>query len=88
MTVVARPVPFLRRFAAAVVSALSVALIALAAVSVLFFGGSTATLGQLINFFLGSTLIAAAALAVLALVGSYRTWYLRLIGGKQGEFFA
>ena len=81
MTVAARPVPFLRRFAAAVVSALSVALIALAAVSVLFFGGSAATLGQLINFFLGSTLIAAAALAVFALIGSYRTWYLCLIGG-------
>jgi len=39
-------VPLLRRFTSAVVSALSVSLIALAAVSLLFFGGNPATLAH------------------------------------------
>ena len=74
-------VPLLRRFTGAVVSALSVSLIALAAVSLLFFGGNPATLGQLFDFFVGSTLVVFALLAVFAIVGLYRYWYLRLIGG-------
>ena len=74
-------VPLLRRFTGAVVSALSVSLIALAAVSLLFFGGNPATLGQLFDFFVGSTLVVFALLAVFAIVGLYRHWYLRLIGG-------
>ena len=74
-------VPLLRRFTGAVVSALSVSLIALAAVSLLFFGGNPATLGQLFDFFVGSTLVVFALLAVFAIVGLYRRWYLRLIGG-------
>ena len=73
--------PLLRRFTGAVVSALSVSLIALAAVSLLFFGGNPATLGQLFDFFVGSTLVVFALLAVFAIVGLYRHWYLRLIGG-------
>ena len=74
-------VPLLRRFTGAVVSALSVSLIALAAVSLLFFGGNPATLGQLFDFFVGSTLVVFVLLAVFALVGLYRYWYLRFIGG-------
>ena len=81
MTVETASVPFLRRFTGAVVSALAVSLIAVGAVSLLFFGGSIATLGQVFDFFLGSTLILFVALAVFALVGFYRYWYLRLIGG-------
>lgn len=81
MTVSSAHVPFLRRFTGAVVSALAVSLIALAGVSLLFFGGNVATLGQVFDFFLGSTLIVFVALAVFALVGFYRYWYLRLIGG-------
>lgn len=73
--------PLLRRFTGAVVSALSVSLIALAAVSLLFFGGNPTTLGQLFDFFVGSTLVVFALLAVFAIVGLYRHWYLRLIGG-------
>ena len=73
--------PLLRRFTGAVVSALSVSLIALAAVSLLFFGGNPATLGQLFDFFVGSTLVVFALLAVFTIVGLYRHWYLRLIGG-------
>ncbi|MEC5169022.1 dimethylargininase [Glaciihabitans sp. GrIS 2.15] len=74
-------VPLLRRFTSAVVSALSVSLIALAAVSLLFFGGNPATLGQLFDFFVGSTLVVFVLLAAFALIGIYRFWYLRLIGG-------
>jgi len=74
-------IPFLHRFTAAVVSALSVALIALAAVSLLFFGGNPGALGQLFDLFVGSTLVVFALLAILALVGIYRYWYLRVIGG-------
>ena len=73
--------PLLRRFTSAVVSALSVSLIALAAVSLLFFGGNPATLGQLFDFFVGSTLVVFVLLAAFALIGIYRYWYLRLIGG-------
>jgi len=74
-------VPLLRRFTSAVVSALSVSLIALAAVSLLFFGGNPATLGQLFDFFVGSTLAVFVLLAAFALIGLYRYWYLRLICG-------
>ena len=74
-------VSFLRRFTGAVVSALIVSLIAIAAVSLLFFRGDVATLGQVFNFFLGSTLIVFVVLTVFALVGIYRYRYLRLIGG-------
>ena len=74
-------IPLLHRFTAAVVSALSVALIALAAVSLLFFGGNPGALGQLFDLFVGSTLVVFALLAILALVGIYRYWYLRVIGG-------
>ena len=74
-------VSFLRRFTGAVVSALIVSLIAIAAVSLLFFRGDVATLGQIFNFFLGSTLIVFVVLTVFALVGIYRYRYLRLIGG-------
>jgi dimethylargininase len=81
MTVSSVRVPFLRRFTGAVVSALAVSLIALAAVSLLFFAGNPATLAQLFDFFLGSTLVAFVALTVFALIGIYRYWYLRLVGG-------
>jgi dimethylargininase len=81
MTVSSIRVPFLRRFTGAVVSALAVSLIALAAVSLLFFGGNPATLAQLFDFFLGSTLIVFVALTVFALIGIYRYWYLGLVGG-------
>ena len=74
-------VPSLRRFTGAVVSGLSVSLIALAAVSLLFFGGNPATLGQLFDFFVGSSLMVFVLLAVFALVGLYRYWYLSLVGG-------
>jgi dimethylargininase len=73
--------PFLRRFTGAVVSALAVSLIALATVSLLFFGRNLAILSQIFDFFLGSTLVVFVVLTVFALVGFYRYWYLRLIGG-------
>jgi dimethylargininase len=53
----------------------------LAAVSLLFFAGNPATLAQLFDFFLGSTLVAFVVLTVFALIGIYRYWYLRLVGG-------
>ncbi|MCU1584923.1 MAG: N(G),N(G)-dimethylarginine dimethylaminohydrolase [Microbacteriaceae bacterium] len=81
MTVSKTRVPFLRRFTAAIVSALIVAIVALAAVAMLLFAGSATNLFQLIDFFLGSTLVAFVVLAVFALAGIYRTWYLRLAGG-------
>jgi dimethylargininase len=81
MTVSSVRVPFLRRFTGAVVSALAISLIALAAVSLLFFAGNPATLAQLFDFFLGSTLVAFVVLTVFALIGIYRYWYLRLVGG-------
>ncbi len=81
MTVSSAPPPLLRRFAAAVVAALVVALIALGTVSLLFFGGNPATLGQLFDFFVGSALVVFLSLAVFALIGIYRTWIFRLIGG-------
>lgn len=81
MTSVSARVPFIRRFAGAVVSALAASLIAIIAVSLLFFGGNVGTLGQIVDFFLGSALIVFVALTVFALVGFYRYWYLRLIGG-------
>lgn len=88
MTVSTVRVPLLRTFTAAVVSALAVALIALAAVAILFFGGNTQTLGQLADFFLGSALVTFVALTVFALVGIYRSWYLRLIGGLVAGIIA
>jgi dimethylargininase len=81
MTVSSVRVPFLRRFTGAVVSALAISLIALAAVSLLFFAGNPATLAQLFDFFVGSTLVAFVVLTVFALIGIYRYWYLRLVGG-------
>ena len=81
MTVSRVRVPLLRRFTGAVVSALVVSLIALAAVSLLFFGGNAATLGQLFDFFVGSALAVFVVLSLFALVGIYRYWYLRLLGG-------
>ncbi|MBG6108508.1 dimethylargininase [Frigoribacterium sp. CG_9.8] len=81
MTVSSPRASFLRRFTGAVVSALAVSLIALAAVSLLFFGGNPATLAQLVDFFLGSCLIVFVVLTVFALIGIYRHWYLRLVGG-------
>jgi dimethylargininase len=81
MTVIAARVPFLRRFTAAVVSSLAVAVIALAAISMLFFGGNAATLRQLFDFFLGSTLVVFVLMTLFALLGIYRSWSLRLTGG-------
>jgi dimethylargininase len=81
MTVSKTRVPFLRRFTAAIVSALVVAVVALAAVALLLFAGSATNLFQLIDFFLGATLFAFVVLAVFAITGIYRTWYLRLAGG-------
>ena len=81
MTVSSVRVPFLHRFTGAVVSALAVSLIALAAVSLLFFAGNPATLAVLFDFFLGSTLVAFVVLTTFALIGIYRYWYLRLVGG-------
>ncbi len=81
MTVIATRAPLLRRFTAAIVSSLAVALIALAAISMLFFGGNVTTLGQLFDFFVGSTLMVFVVLTVFALIGIYHYWYLRLIGG-------
>ncbi len=81
MTVIARPVPFLRRLAAAAVSAIVVSAIAQVATMVLFFGGQAAQLGQLGDFLLASGLILFVASAVFALVGIYRFWYLRLVAG-------
>ena len=81
MTVSIPRASLLRRFTGAVVSALAVSLIALAAVSLLFFGGNPATLAQLFDFFLGSSLIVFVVLTVFALIGIYRLWYLRLVGG-------
>jgi dimethylargininase len=84
MTVSKTSVPFLRRFTAAIVSALIVAVVALAAVAMLLFAGSAANLVSLIDFFLGATLVTFVVLAVFALTGIYRTWYLRLLGGLLG----
>ncbi|MHC5797623.1 dimethylargininase [Lacisediminihabitans sp. FW035] len=81
MTSVSARVPLLRRFAGAVVSALAVASIAIVATALLFFGGNAATLGQLFDFFLGSALATFVALAVFGIIGIYRFWYLRLVGG-------
>lgn len=81
MTVESARPPFLRRLAGAVVSALVVSLVALATVSLLFFGGNMATLGQIFDFFVGTTLVVFVVLAIFALVGFYRYWYLRLLGG-------
>jgi dimethylargininase len=84
MTVSKTRVPFLRRFTAAIVSALVVSFVALAAVAMLLFAGSATNLFSLIDFFLGSTLVAFVVLAVFALTGIYRIWYLRLLGGLLG----
>ena len=73
--------PLLSRLAAAVVSAIAVALSALVAVTILFFGGNAANLPQLIDLFLAATLCMFVILAVFALIGMYRVWYLRLVGG-------
>lgn len=71
----------LRRFTAAIISALVVALIALVATSFLFFGGDPAKLGPVVQFFLPSTLFVFIAMAVFALVGVYARWYYRLVAG-------
>jgi dimethylargininase len=81
MTVIARPVPFLRRLAAAVVSAIVVAAIAQVATMLLFFGGQASQLGQIGDFLLASGLVLFVVSAVFALIGIYRFWYLRLVAG-------
>ena len=81
MTAITRPVPILRRFTAAVVSALVVAAIAQGATMVLFFGGQTSQLAQIGDFLLASGLVLFFLSAAFALIGSYRLWYLRLIAG-------
>ena len=70
-----------RRFTAAIVSALVVALIALIATGFLFFGGDPAKLGPIIEFFLPSALFVFLAMAAFALIGVYASWFLRLIAG-------
>jgi dimethylargininase len=81
MTVIARPVPFLRRLAAAAVSAIVVAAIAQVATMLLFFGGQASQLGQIGDFLLASGLVLFVVSAVFALIGIYRFWYLRLVAG-------
>lgn len=81
MTLTTVRIPVLSRLAAAVVSALAVALSALVAVTILFFGGNAANLPQLIEFFVAAMLCTFVMLAVFALVGMYGVWYLRLVGG-------
>ncbi|MET4781190.1 dimethylargininase [Glaciihabitans sp. UYNi722] len=91
MTVIARPVPFLRRLAAALITALAVAASVQAVTVLLFYVGAGAditTFTQLSDFFLASSLIAFFALAVFALVGIYRYWYTRLIGGLVAALIA
>jgi dimethylargininase len=81
MTVISRPVPFLRRLAAALVSALAVAAIAQMATVLLFFvgaGADSSTLAQLGDYFIASSLCTFVVLAIFAFVGSYRYWYVRL----------
>ncbi|HEY0259955.1 MAG TPA: dimethylarginine dimethylaminohydrolase [Lacisediminihabitans sp.] len=89
MTVTARPVPLLRRVAAATLSALVVAAIGFAATILLFFtalvvgssGADGATLVQIGDVFLGASLIVFVLMLVFALLGVYRRWYFALVAG-------
>ncbi len=74
-------IPFLRRFAAAVVSALVLSIACLAAPVILFFGGSQPALFQLAEYFLPSALVMFVILAIFALVGLYHARYVALVGG-------
>jgi dimethylargininase len=82
MTVIARPVHFLRALAAAVTSALAVAVTAQVVTVLLFFvgaGADSSTLAQLGDYFLASSLCAFVVLAIFAFFGAYRFWYVRLV---------
>ncbi|HEY8913640.1 dimethylargininase [Lacisediminihabitans sp.] len=82
MTVIAPTAPLPRRIAAAIASAFAVAATAQLATMLLFFaasGGDPATLGQVAQYFIASSLCAFVVLAVFALVGAYRYWYVRLV---------
>lgn len=82
-------VPFLRRFAASVAASVAVALIGLLGTSFLFFsaavvganGASGDTIVQLIQVFLGSTVIVFFLMAVFGLVGGYSRRSLSLVAG-------
>jgi dimethylargininase len=91
MTVIARPVPFLRALAAALASALAVAVTAQVVTVLLFFvgaGADSTTLGQLGDYFLASSLCAFVLLAIFAFVGVYRFWYVRLIASIVAAILA
>ncbi|TXN32612.1 dimethylargininase [Lacisediminihabitans profunda] len=82
MTAIARPVPSLRTFAAAVLSALAVAVMTQAVTVLLFFvgaGADSATLVQLGDYFLGASLCVFVVLAIFGVVGVYRYWYVRVV---------
>jgi dimethylargininase len=89
MAVITRRVPFVRRFAASVLSALAVAVIGLCGAVFLLVtaaivgtnGADASTVAQLFGVFLGSAVIVFFAMAVFALVGAYSRWYIALMAG-------
>jgi dimethylargininase len=89
MAVTRVSVPFLRRFAASVAASVAVALLGLLGTTFLFFsaavvganGASGDTIVQLIQVFLGSTVIVFFLLAVFGLVGAYSRRYLAVVAG-------
>jgi dimethylargininase len=91
MTVIARPIPPQRRLPAAVASSLGVALVTGFATVMLFFvgaGAPTATLAQLVGYFLGASIVLFVVLFVFATVGMYRNRYLALLGSILGAAIA
>jgi dimethylargininase len=89
MAVTRVSVPFLRRFAASVAASVVVALLGMLGTTFLFFsaavvganGASGDTIVQLIQVFLGSTVIVFFLLAVFGLVGAYSRRYLAVVAG-------
>ncbi|MCU1513297.1 MAG: dimethylarginine dimethylaminohydrolase [Microbacteriaceae bacterium] len=83
MTAYTRQTTFARRTAAAAASSGAVAVAALAASILLFFGAAglnPAALATLFQYFVYSTIITFVLLAIFALVGIYRYWYLAVVG--------
>lgn len=87
MTLIARPIPPQRLLPAAVASALAVAIVTGVATVLLFFvgaGAQSSTLGQLIVYFYGASIVLFVVLFVGATVGMFRNRYLTIIGAIVG----
>lgn len=89
MAITRTSVPFVRRFVASVAASAVVALLGLLGTSFLFFssatvgsnGANAATIGQLVQVFLGSTVVVFFMMAVFGLAGAYSRRYLALVAG-------